>query len=102
MDDMSIMISSATEGKWLLRWLGLILWAMMNFNPSKSKLLMLKQSKVAEKTWFTISRENIPILTKKKKKINKKPGKNLRSHPSGYCSYPESNQKPPNMANESW
>ena len=73
MDDITISALSVTGKRLLLKGLEeFILWVRMSFNSAKSKSLVLKQSRGAEKIHFTVSEETLPALTEKSVKS---PGK---------------------------
>ncbi|XP_075893028.1 uncharacterized protein LOC142895694, partial [Nelusetta ayraudi] len=64
MDDLTITTISVPGSRWILQGLErLMTWARMSFKPSKSRFMVLKRGKVADKFWFSISGIAIPSIT---------------------------------------
>ncbi|XP_035688709.1 LOW QUALITY PROTEIN: uncharacterized protein LOC118424272 [Branchiostoma floridae] len=71
MDDLTVMTATVPVCRWLLQGLErLITWARMSFKPAKSRSLVLKKGKVAERFRFTLG--GTQILT-----VSEKPVKSL-------------------------
>ena len=65
-DDLTVSANSVHGCRWLLRGIHrLVSWARMNFKPTKSRSLVLKKGKVANKHRFTVEGKSIPTLTEK-------------------------------------
>ncbi|KAI8506911.1 hypothetical protein Bbelb_153500 [Branchiostoma belcheri] len=66
MDDLTVMAESVPVCRWLLQGLErLITWARMSFKPAKSRSLVLKRGKVADRFRFTLGGTQIPTVSEK-------------------------------------
>ncbi len=67
MDDLTVTSASVPGCRWLLQGLQrLILWARMSFKPAKSRSLVLKKGKVADRFRFlTLEGSQIPSVTER-------------------------------------
>lgn len=66
MDDLTVTATSVPGCRWLLQGLEkLISWARMSFKPAKSRSLVLKKGKVADRFRFAIGGTPIPTVTEK-------------------------------------
>lgn len=66
MDDLTVMTTSVPGCRWLLQGLErLISWARMSFKPAKSRSLVLKKGKVADRFRFALGGTPIPTVTEK-------------------------------------
>ena len=63
MHDMTIKTTSTIGARWVLK--GIVTWARMSFNASKSRSLVLKLGIAMEKERFKLSGETIPTIQEK-------------------------------------
>ncbi|XP_061896860.1 uncharacterized protein LOC133645950 [Entelurus aequoreus] len=66
MDDLTVTTTSVPGARWILQGLGkLISWARMSFKPTKSRSMVLKKGKLADKFRFFVDGTAIPSITEK-------------------------------------
>ena len=66
MDDLTVTTESVPGGRWILTGLEKLMgWARMSFKPTKSRSLVLKKGRVADKFRFSISGTPIPTISEK-------------------------------------
>lgn len=66
MDDLTVTTESVPGGKWVLKGLKRLMgWARMSFKPTKSRSLVLKKGRVADKFRFSIAGTSIPTISEK-------------------------------------
>lgn len=66
MDNLTVMTTSVPGCRWLLQGLErLISWARMSFKPAKSRSLVLRKGKVADRFCFALGETPIPTVTEK-------------------------------------
>lgn len=66
MDDLTVTTESVPGGRWILTGLERLMgWAKMSFKPAKSRSLVLKKGRVADKFRFSIAGTPIPTISEK-------------------------------------
>ena len=66
MDDLTVTTKAVTGARWLLTGLqDIISWARMEFKPTKSRSLVIKNGKVTNKYRFRVADMEIPSITEK-------------------------------------